>query len=152
MSEERFRAFFEESIAGYAEDNRRAGRWSKEGALAASRAEHERLLPQRLATPDHYLRSILDGSTGRRVGDVWYAVRGEDGPKAVWIFWLGIDPDHRRHGYAAGALEAVEEDARRLGLDRVGLHVFAENTGARALYDRMGFEMTNVVMWKRLAS
>lgn len=149
MTEERFAAFFEESVLGYAENNVRAGRWSAEAAVAASRAEHLRLLPQGLRSPDQYLRTIV--AEPGRVGDLWYAVQGDHGPKGVWIYWIGIDAAHRRHGYAEAALRAVEEDARRLGLDRVGLHVFAFNAGARALYQQAGFETTNLVMWKTLS-
>ncbi len=148
MAEARFREFWEATIARYADDNVAAGRWAPAGALARSRAEHERLLPKGLATPDEYLRDILDAASGERVGEVWYSHRSEDGPKQIWIFWLGIDPAHRRHGYAEAALAAVEGEARRLGSDRVGLHVFAANTGARALYEKVGFVTTNLVMWK----
>jgi RimJ/RimL family protein N-acetyltransferase len=148
MSDADFAVFFERSIADYAEDNVRAGRWDPANAREASRADHDRLLPQGMRTPDHYLRAIRDAGTGGRVGDVWYAVRSEGGPPGIWIFWLGVDPAHRRHGYAAAALAAVEEEARRLGVLRIGLHVFAFNAGARALYERLGYETTNLVMWK----
>jgi RimJ/RimL family protein N-acetyltransferase len=148
MTEARFAPFLEESIRGYAADNVRAGRWSPDQAVDASRKEHARLLPDGVRSPDQFLRTIHDATTGERVGDLWYAHRGEGGPKQVWIFWIGIDPAHRRHGYAAEALKAVEVEARRLGSDRVGLHVFAYNTSARALYERLGYETTNLVMWK----
>lgn len=140
--------FLATSIPRYAEESVRSGRWTREIALDSSRTEHERLLPQGVATPDQYLRTIRDAGTGERVGELWYAHRSEAGPKQVWIFWIGIDPAHRRHGYAQDALRALEAETRRLGSDRLGLHVFAFNSGARALYDRMGFEATNVVMWK----
>jgi RimJ/RimL family protein N-acetyltransferase len=150
MTEARFTAFLEENIVRYAEGNVRTGRWDPSNGVASSRAEHARLLPHGLATPHEYLRSIFADGSEERVGDLWYSHRSEGGPKQVWIFWIGIDPAHRRHGYAAEALRAVEADARRLGSTRVGLHVFAFNTGARALYEKLGYAPTNVVMWKEL--
>lgn len=150
MTPERFAAFFEESVARYAEENIRTGRWDASNGLAQSRAEHERLLPQGLETPHEYLRSIVEAASGERVGDLWYSHRSEGGPKQVWIFWIGIDPAHRRRGYAGEALRSVEVEARRLGSTRVGLHVFAFNTGARSLYEQLGYAATNVVMWKEL--
>jgi RimJ/RimL family protein N-acetyltransferase len=148
MTEDEFGPFFEASVARYARENTRSGRWSEDGATSRSRREHEQLLPQGLRSPDQFLRTVRDAATGERVGELWFALRSEDGPKQVWIFWLGIDAPHRRKGYGAAALRAVEDEARRLGVDRVGLHVFAHNTGARTLYERAGFETTNVVMWK----
>jgi RimJ/RimL family protein N-acetyltransferase len=150
MTEERFLAFLEESIVRYAEENVRTGRWDSASGIEHSRAEHARLLPQGLATPEEYLRSIFAGDSGERVGDLWFSHRGEGGPKQIWIFWIGIDPAHRRHGYAIEALRTIEVEARRLGSTRVGLHVFAFNSGARALYERLGYEPTNLVMWKEL--
>jgi RimJ/RimL family protein N-acetyltransferase len=150
MTEERFTAFLEETIVRYAEENVRTGRWDAAGAVEHSRAEHARLLPQGLATPHEYLRSIFAGDSGERVGDLWFSHRSEGGPKQIWIFWIGIDPAHRRHGYAIEALRAIEVEARQLGSTRVGLHVFASNSGARALYERLGYAPTNLVMWKEL--
>jgi RimJ/RimL family protein N-acetyltransferase len=150
MTEARFVGFLEESILRYAEENVRTGRWDAATGVEQSRKEHARLLPQGLATPHEYLRSIFAVDTGDRVGDLWYSYRGEGGPRQVWIFWIGIDPTHRRRGYAAEALRTVEVEARRLGSTRVGLHVFAFNSGARALYEKLGYAPTNVVMWKEL--
>ncbi len=150
MDAARFASFLEESIVRYAEENVRTGRWETAHAVESSRTEHARLLPQGLATPHEYLRTIVAGDPGERVGDLWYSHRSEGGPRQVWIFWIGIDPAHRRRGYAAEALAIVEAEARRLGSTRVGLHVFAFNAGARALYERLGYAATNLVMWKEL--
>jgi ribosomal protein S18 acetylase RimI-like enzyme len=151
MTEERFAPFLEENIQKYADQNVRSGRWEAGTAVELSRADHARLLPQGLASPDEFLRSIFDSDSGERVGDLWYSHRGDGGPKQVWIFWIGVDPAHRRHGYATAALRYVETEARRLGCEKVGLHVFAFNTGARTLYEGLGFEATNLVMWKKLS-
>ena len=151
MTEARFTAFLEESVTRYAEENVRSGRWDPASALEASRTEHEKLLPQGLKTPNEYLRSIFVAETAERAGDLWYSHRSENGPKQVWIFWIGIDEAHRRRGYAGEALRAVEAAARDLGSSRVGLHVFGFNTGARALYEQLGYVATNLVMWKDLA-
>jgi RimJ/RimL family protein N-acetyltransferase len=150
MTDERFTTFFEESVVSYAEENVRAQRWAPEVALERSRAEYERMLPRGLRTPDEYLRSIFDAASGARVGDLWYSHRSEGGPKQVWIFWIGIDPEHRRRGYGAAAMQAIEGEAHKLGSTKVGLHVFAFNSGARALYEGLGYRATNLVMWKDL--
>jgi ribosomal protein S18 acetylase RimI-like enzyme len=41
-------------------------------------------------------------------------------------------------------------EARRLELSGIGLHVFGHNAGARLLYERLGYETTNLNMFKTL--
>lgn len=136
---------------GYAEEHARAGTWSREQALERARAETAELLPNGVDTPDQYLRVVLDEVSGERVGEVWYALRDEGGIKQLWIFWIGIDPAHRRKGYAAQVLSGLEAEARRLGVAHLALHVFGQNTGAIALYQKSGYVATNLVMRKTLA-
>ena len=136
----------------YAEEHARAGTWSREQALERAREETRKLLPNGTDTPDHYLRTVLDEPSGERVGEVWYAVRDDGGIRQIWIFWIGIDPAHRRKGFAADVLKQLEGEARRLGVGYLALHVFGQNTGAIALYEKSGFVPTNVIMRKSLPS
>lgn len=151
MTEGELRAFLDASIPRYAEAHVGAGQWAAEEALERSRVEHERLLPQGVATPDNFLRSVLDETTGTRVGELWYAVRRETLRPQVFVYWVGIEPAFRRHGYASAVLREVEAEARRLRADRVALHVFGNNVGARRLYGRLGYSETNVLMAKAIA-
>jgi RimJ/RimL family protein N-acetyltransferase len=41
--------------------------------------------------------------------------------------------------------------ARELGADKVELHVFGHNQGARALYEKLGYTPTSIVMVKPLS-
>ena len=45
---------------------------------------------------------------------------------------------------------ALEEEARRFGLTALALHVFGHNTAARALYEGIGYQITNINMRKDL--
>ena len=58
---------------------------------------------------------------------------------------------HQRRGYATEAFAALEGEARSRGLAGIGLHVFGHNPGARALYEKLGYEATNINMFKRVA-
>ena len=64
---------------------------------------------------------------------------------------LIVEEAHRRRGYAEEAMRLAEAIAREKGASRISLHVFAHNVGARRLYDKLGYEETNVVMSKVLA-
>jgi len=143
--------YLERSIPEYAADHVRAGSWDPSRAEELSRAEHARLLPKGVRTPGQFLRTIADGRSGARVGEVWYAVQRDRPRPQLFLYWLGVDERHRGHGYGTAVLRAVEEEARRLGADRLALHVFAENAAARALYEREGYVATNLLMAKPIA-
>ncbi len=52
--------------------------------------------------------------------------------------------EHRSEGIGSSLLRAAEELAARNGYSRVGLGVGVENTGARALYERVGYVDTGL--------
>lgn len=55
------------------------------------------------------------------------------------LLTLAVDPGHRRRGAARLLLDAVVEKARSGGAESLFLEVGADNPGARALYDSLGF-------------
>jgi RimJ/RimL family protein N-acetyltransferase len=142
MSSSELTELLDRLAPGYAEDHVRAGNWPVEGSLERARAEIAHLLPKGVETPDHFLRTLREEGTGERLGETWYCRREGE----LFIFWLGIDPAHRRRGHAASVLHLLEAEARRLGARRMGLHVFAANEGARALYEREGFRPVGILM------
>ncbi|HEY7339723.1 MAG TPA: GNAT family N-acetyltransferase [Ktedonobacterales bacterium] len=73
---------------------------------------------------------------GRPGGVVMLAIRGSRG----WIAGMGLAPEWRGHGQAEPLMEAALSEARTLGLASVELEVLAQNTPARRLYTRLGFE------------
>lgn len=151
MTAGELRGFLDESIPRYAEAHVRGGRWKPEEAVERSRAEHEQLLPHGVETSDNYLRTVRDERTGARVGEVWYAFQKQEGWPQVFVYWIGILPEHRRKGYASAVFRLVESEAKRLGAARVALHVFADNEGATAMYRGLGYAPVNVIMAKTLA-
>jgi len=148
MTPDELQAYLDRSVPEYAADHVRSGRWRPEDAVERSRAEHQQLLPKGVDTPDQYLRTVVDPDVGERVGEVWYALQRQDGSPQLFVYWIGIAERHRRKGYASAVLLQVEDEARRLGAARVVLHVFADNVGARALYETLGYSTTNLLMAK----
>jgi ribosomal protein S18 acetylase RimI-like enzyme len=55
------------------------------------------------------------------------------------IYCLTVRPDARRRGYAMAVLRTLLEHAAGRGVRQVWLQVVADNTAARALYERLGF-------------
>ena len=139
--------YLDRLIREYAGDHVRDGSWTAEASEERARSEVERLLPRGLETPDHYLFAIRVSSED--VGRIWFARRQEPGGRPyAFVYDLIVYPSHRRRGYAEAAMRAIEPMVRKLGLDRISLHVFGFNTGAIRLYERLGYAPTNVVMAK----
>jgi ribosomal protein S18 acetylase RimI-like enzyme len=150
MSAESYAAFWEVAVSGYADQNIASGRWPAEGALERSRAEHDKLLPQGLATPDHHLFDIRDVSSNATVGSMWVGAAERAGTRIAFVYDIRIDAAFRRQGHAKRAFKALEAFVKSLGLSTIGLHVFAFNTEARALYMSLGYEVTSLNMHKYL--
>jgi RimJ/RimL family protein N-acetyltransferase len=150
MSAAVYANYVEAAVAGYADDNVASGRWPADGALARSRADFDAYLPQGLETPDNYLFEIRGAGKGLTVGSIWFAVREEHGLRTAFVYDVEVKPESRRQGYATAAFRALEPLVRDLGLTSIGLHVFGHNTGAQALYGKLGYEVTGVNMQKRL--
>ncbi len=58
---------------------------------------------------------------------------------SLYVSGVAIDPDHRGRGLGTRLLAAAERQAGDLGLPAVSLVVFEQNTGAAALYARLGY-------------
>lgn len=149
MSDEQYAAFITTSIAGYADDKVTSGQWAVDQSLELSRKVYEDLLPQGRQTADNYLFSVLDDQA-TAVGTLWIGMKEFAGKRAAYIYDIWVSPEYRRRGHATRALAAAEEEARKLGLCGIGLHVFGHNSEARALYEALGYRATNINMFKPL--
>jgi len=145
MSLESFGGFAAKTVASYAEQNVLSGRWPPERALECAKAEHERLLPQGMATPGHFFFEIHDAEGTSTVGGVWLGLTEKDGVRMAHVLDVRINEEHRRQGHAKRALLALEQFVRSQGVHTIGLNVFAHNTGARALYESLGYSVTGLI-------
>jgi ribosomal protein S18 acetylase RimI-like enzyme len=75
-------------------------------------------------------------------------VRGED----AWIGGVGVVPTARRSGIGQALMHALHEQAGERDVRRVWLEVIVENTGAYALYDKLGYRtIRDVEVWSLAA-
>lgn len=149
MTEAEFQAFLQPAIEEYAQEHVKSGRWRAEEAAEKSAEEFRQLLPDGLATPDHYLYAIKD-DRGTNVGMLWFAVTERGGKRGAFVYNVQIDEQFQRRGYATQAFQALEALARDMGLAAISLHVFGHNTAARALYEKLGFVTKNLFMSKTI--
>lgn len=150
LTESEFQAYWQRAIPGYAEEHVKAGNWNASEALQRAEKEFRQLLPDGLATKNQYLYSIVDGETGSKVGMVWFSVDDNRSEPSAFVNDFMIHEEFRRQGYGTQALRAVEETVKELGVSKISLHVFGHNHAARALYDRVGYETSDILMTKRI--
>jgi ribosomal protein S18 acetylase RimI-like enzyme len=151
LTEAEFQAFLEPAIAEYAAEHIRGGRWSEAEAPEESRKEFMQLLPDGVHTAKQHLFSIRD-EAGAQVGMIWFAERERGADRSAFVYDVRIDEAFQRRGYATQAFQALERLVRDMGITAISLHVFGHNTAARALYEKLGFETTNVLMTKHIES
>jgi ribosomal protein S18 acetylase RimI-like enzyme len=149
MTQAEFEAYLAQAVQEYAAEHTRSGRWKPEEALEKSRAEHARQLPEGLATPDHFLRSIVAVDSGQPVGLIWFWHNRQR--QRVTLYDILVDEPFRRRGYGTQAMRLLEEESRKLGAEAIELHVFGHNQAAQALYEKLDYETTNIIMAKNLA-
>jgi len=150
MTEAAYAAFLTRAIDDYADSNVEAGFWTRAEALEKSSADFRKLLPEGLATPRHYLRTIVRDADAQRVGEVWFAVKADSAKRAGFIYELFVEEKFRRLGYAHQAMQLVEAEARKLNLAELELHVFGYNHPARGLYEKLGYQVASLNLIKKL--
>ena len=148
-TEKEFQTYLKEQTARYAEANVKAGYWKKTEALKKSIEAHNQLLPQGLATPRHHLFTITTDDK-KPVGTIWMAEDHRSKTPTGFIYDLFIKEPYRGKGFATQAMLLLEEKARQLGLRVLRLHVFAFNTNAKNLYEKLGYQITSIMMAKQL--
>ena len=94
--------------------------------------------------------SLKDAATGQNVGMIWFAVGEQDGQQIAFICDFLVHEAFRGKGYGKRALRGLEQKVKALGVTSISLHVFGHNRAAWALYEKLGYEVTNVNMTKRL--
>lgn len=151
MTPSEFDAYCGYSIAQYASEHVRSGRWTPEEAYEQAAKQFKELLPDGVASKDNYLYTLRDPASQQNVGILWFAVEEQAGKRSAFVYDIEINPEFRRHGYGRQAFHELEQQARELGLDSIRLHVFGHNHAARALYEQLGFVPTNIAMVKSLA-
>ena len=88
--------------------------------------------------------SRIAARDGEPVGFGMLGVRGEN----AWIGGVGVVPAARRAGVGEALMRALHDEARARGVRRVWLEVIVENTGAVALYEKLGYELVqDVELW-----
>lgn len=148
MSQEEFDQYMHGMLPQYADEKQKSIQCSPEEARKIAEAEIKGLLPQGLTSENHYFYCLVEEGVERMMGYLWLQLMIKPTRKTVFICDFSIMEEYRGQGYGKQAMQALDEEVRRLGAGKISLHVFAHNERAIALYQKMGFEFTNHYMAK----
>ena len=141
LSVKEFETWFARSTERQAEDRAWASGRSAEEELAGLEQMIPVLLPQGQGTPGHDFR-LAENAEGDVVGFVWFGTLPGQPASSTFLFDVFVEPVHRRRGYARTILVDMMEDLAAGGIVQFALNVRADNLGARALYESLGFAVT----------
>ncbi|MEU6759820.1 GNAT family N-acetyltransferase [Streptomyces sp. NPDC046685] len=149
MTQAEFDAWLELAVVEYAPRLVAPGMSAEEG-LAASRAEHARMLPAGLDTPGTALLVVRTAQDGI-AGSVWVGQRDLPGLGSVpYVYDVRVAPEHRGRGHGRSLMLLAERAALAGGGRHLGLYVVEGNTPARRLYASLGYRDTTVTAVKEL--
>lgn len=148
MDQKTFEAYYERSLKDYADEHIRAGSWGVDEAPQKAREQFAQLLPDGLASKNHFLFSVKHDKES--IGILWLYVTPKNQEKQAFIYDVELEEGQRGNGYGKATMNALDEYAKAEGITQIRLHVFAHNKRAIALYEKMGYEMTNHYMLKKL--
>ncbi|MBM7704291.1 GNAT family N-acetyltransferase [Metabacillus iocasae] len=148
VNEREFETFLEEEKVRYAHSIAKNRHVSFEEALKSGDKQINELFSEGMHTPGHYV-FLVEGEE-QVVGNVWICINEES--RRSFLYNIFIHENQQGKGFGTAALKEAESWLKERGIQSFGLHVFAHNTGAKRLYERLGFEVTSVNMTKNLSS
>ncbi|MDN4603672.1 GNAT family N-acetyltransferase [Paenibacillus sp. F6_3S_P_1C] len=149
MNQEEYANFSIRSIKDFAEEKVEAGTWAAEEAQGLAEVSYDKYLPEGLNTPGAYLYNLVHEVDGN-VGYIWFNVTDNRRGKDAFLLDIVVEEAYRGKGYGTETMEALEREALSLSVDRIGLHVFGHNVRASSLYRKMGYEVTDLTMYKEI--
>jgi ribosomal protein S18 acetylase RimI-like enzyme len=147
VTEAEFQRWKNASLENYAGEKEKEG-LTHEDARAEAESSFQRHLGQGKDTPNHHIYSVtLDGAV---IGTLWWGTQKQGTKLVAWIYDIVLDPSQRGRGLGRQVMEWAQADVKAKGFEKLGLHVFGHNQVAQKLYRSLGFETTNLIMYKKL--
>ena len=110
------------------------------GGQALSRDVRDRVVPMLRAHPTSLVLLALVDDERVGIAVCFFGLSTFRARPLLNIHDLAVLPEYQGKGVGPALLEAVEERARREGCCKLTLEVLDDNTRARAVYRRFGFE------------
>lgn len=151
MNDSDYDEYVKSGVKNYADENVKSGAWTPEEAMEKATEQFKGFLPKGKNTENNYFFNIVDEATSKKIGILWYAYfpRGNE-RSGGFIFDIIVYDEFRGKGLGKETMLALEEKAREMGHEKIGLHVFAHNKVAVNLYEKVGYKVTDLMMYKDL--
>ena len=103
-------------------------------------------------TKDKSQLLVLEDDGGVYAGHLWVYEELDvwSGATRMWVMTVAVVAAYRSRGWGRLLMARAVDEARARKLASVGLSVGADNVVARKLYEEMGFEATQLAMYRRL--
>ena len=144
MNQEEFDLIKGRMIRDYAKDKIKVGHWQEEDAIDLAKETLDNILRDGVETEHHYLLDICKDID--KVGFVWFNVFKE----TIYVNNYLIYDEHKGKDYEVKMVELLEGMAADLAVKKINLHSFGYNEEAIALYQKMGYDITDVYMSKKV--
>jgi ribosomal protein S18 acetylase RimI-like enzyme len=152
MREDEYPSFARVVRDTYVQEMVESGFMSRSEAEAKADADLAEQLPDGLRTEGTYVYAIEDEG-GSMAGHAFLGKRADStGAEVAFIYDIWLDASVRGRGLGRAAMVELEDEVRRLGLDRLRLNVFGHNSRARELYRSLGYEELSILMGKTLGT
>ena len=115
----------------------------REAGLTLPWNDPEADLRRGMRGPDSTVLACVDG--GRLIGT---AMVGHDGHRG-WVYYLAVDEGHRHRGVGRNLMQACEQWTLERDVPKLQLMVRAGNDAVLAFYEKLGYEVSDVVVLGR---
>jgi ribosomal protein S18 acetylase RimI-like enzyme len=90
--------------------------------------------------------TVLVGREGKTI--VAAIMVGHDGHRG-WVYYVAVDPAHRKKGHGRSIMTAAENWLRERGILKLQLMVRPENTHAQAFYETLDFDEQSRIVYAK---
>ncbi|WP_392455261.1 GNAT family N-acetyltransferase [Chryseomicrobium aureum] len=148
MAPQEFEVYFQDKLQRYTEVLSENVHEVGGNPSEQAKKQLSNLLPKGLATRYHWLFTVQVDAV--LAGYVW--VKIDDEKKSAFLYEIYLFEVYRGNGIGTEVMRQIEHLLRQKDITYFKLHVFGSNTGARKLYEELGFQIAGVNMLKSLDS
>lgn len=153
MDKEQYEDFMAFTLVSYVKEKIKAGTWLPEHAKDRALEDMSRILPEGYFTKNAYFYRVVDMAlpVPAVIGFIWFNIHWRNKLKELFLYDITILDEYQGQGYGTKTMKLLEEEARRLEVNQIGLHVFGHNERALHLYQKMGYAAKSITLYKELS-
>ncbi|WP_454193495.1 GNAT family N-acetyltransferase [Paenibacillus sp. Marseille-Q7038] len=153
MDKEQYEDFMAFTLVTYVKEKIKAGTWIPEHAESRALEDMSRILPKGYSTENAYFYRVIDMAlpTPAVIGFIWFNLYRRNNLNELFLYDITILDEYQDRGYGTKTMFLLEEEARKLEVNLIGLHVFGHNERALHLYHKMGYDARSITLYKELS-